>query len=163
MILSYKPLISLHIQMQCTRLVAPDTDSHMTCSINTDSHVTYSNKTAFKTAYRCKAFPLTPLHFVRVRRLSNIYFYVYFVGCKCKLIFPTPTYVGVILPWGSSYSWARVGELSGPIQNGCYHGREEEDWSILLPLPNWREVSVRKWEWERTPGWKFVNSSSTKK
>ena len=47
MILSYEPSISLHIQMQCTQLAVPDTDSwvtlvlifHVTCSTDTNSHV----------------------------------------------------------------------------------------------------------------------------
>ena len=42
MILSYEPLISLHVQTQCALLAAPDTDSCVTCSTDTDSHVTFS-------------------------------------------------------------------------------------------------------------------------
>ena len=36
MILSYKPLISLHAQTQCTWLALLDTNSHVTCSTDTD-------------------------------------------------------------------------------------------------------------------------------
>ena len=46
-VLSYELSISLHVQMQCTWLVVPDTDSCMTCSTDTDSRVTCVKNTAF--------------------------------------------------------------------------------------------------------------------
>ena len=49
MILSYEPSISLHIQMQCTCLVVPDMDSHVTCSTDMECHMTCK-----KTQFVCK-------------------------------------------------------------------------------------------------------------
>ena len=46
MILSYEPSISLHGQMQRTRLVIPDMDSRMNCSANTEMQRFYKLYTA---------------------------------------------------------------------------------------------------------------------
>ena len=52
-ILSYEPLISLHVQT-CAWLAVPDTDSHMTYSSDIDSCMTSSKKYGFlETACSC--------------------------------------------------------------------------------------------------------------
>ena len=78
MISSYKPLISLHVQMQRAWVAVPDTDSHVTCSTDTDSRVTCSKKYGFLlTACSYKASPLTSIHlceldvWLKIRTSSN--------------------------------------------------------------------------------------------
>ena len=38
----YKPLILLHVQMECVWFIGPDRNSHVTCSTDKNSHVTCS-------------------------------------------------------------------------------------------------------------------------
>ena len=58
MILSYKPLVSLHVVMKCMSLVVPDMDSRVTC---TDMDL-----------YKLLGFPMDSHTFALVGRMRSL-------------------------------------------------------------------------------------------